>query len=231
MKNIKHSKFSETETDELLTLHHTALQIRGEITNTPGQTDCSSVSKEDAVKVVPDSLFMFIGLLLTGEQDEIEDCHTKNIALSISQDIVYAVSKRKKLTPKHIGIGKALHQATRSKSLVEMVHQTGHCTSYDHVRRIQATLAKRKLERYVENGNVHVPIPSNLEANKFIQFAADNIDIIEKNLDGRGTLHATQMLAFQRGQFQNQHEPELVVGKDKSIKVPEECSKDCSYAT
>ena len=46
-------------------------------------------------------------LLLNGELDETEENeNTKRVA----QDIVYVVSKRKKLTAKHIGIGMALHQ-------------------------------------------------------------------------------------------------------------------------
>ena len=42
-------------------------------------------------------------------------------------------------------------------------------------------------------------VPSNLVENQFVQFAADNIDIIEDVLDGKGTFHATQCAAFQHG--------------------------------
>ena len=110
---------------------------------------------------------------------------------------MYAVSKHKKLTLKHIGIGMALYQA---KTLVELVHHAGHCISYEQVRRLDTTLAQENLQWQSENENV--PIPSNLKANKFFQFAADNIDIIEATLDGMGTFHATQMVTFQRGKKQ-----------------------------
>ena len=101
----------------------------------------------------------------------------------------------------------ALHQATRSKSLVDLVHHAGHCISYDQVRRLDTTLAQIHLDRYAENGNV--PVPSNLAANTFSQFTADNIDLIEETHHGMGIFHATQMVTFQRGKVQTQPEEEL----------------------
>lgn len=219
MQNISVPHFSDKETDELLALHHTALRIRRDIKECPELQNCGSVSKEDAAKVVPQSLYTFICLLLSGEQDENEENKTtKRSALSISQDIVYAVSKGKKLTPKHIGIGMALHQATRSKALVELVHHAGHCISYDQVRRLNTTLAQESLDRRSANDNV--PVPSNLTAGKFFQFAADNIDLIEETLDGMGTFHATQMVTFQRGKSQQQRHQPLKLGRNKSTKIP-----------
>jgi len=219
IQNISVSQCSDTETDELLALHHTAVRIRRDIKECPALQNCGSVSKEDAAKVVPQSLYTLICLLVNGELDENEENkNTKRIALSISQDIVYAVSKRKKLTPKHIGIGMALHQSTRSKALVQLVHQAGHCISYDQVRRLDTTLAQQSLNRQSENDNV--PVPSNLTAGKFFQFAADNIDLIEETLDGMGTFHATQTVTFQRGREQQQRNEPLKLGRDKSIKIP-----------
>ena len=37
---------------------------------------------------------------------------------NIAQDIIYAVSKGTKLTPKHIGLGLTPHQATQSENLL-----------------------------------------------------------------------------------------------------------------
>ena len=219
MQNISVPQFSDKETDELLALHHTALRIRRDIKECPGLQNCGSVSKEDATKVVPQSLYTFICLLLNGEQDENEENkNTKRVALRTSQDIVYAVSKRKKLTPKHIGIGMALHQATRSRTLVELVHHAGHCVSYDQVRRLDTTLAQESLDQRSENNDVTVP--SNLTPGKFFQFAADNIDLIEETLDGMGTFHVTQMVTFQRGKSQQQLREPLQLAKTKSIKIP-----------
>ena len=196
------------------------MRIRSDIRAAPGHQNCASVSNEDAERVVPESLFMLLSILLTGDVDESEEnSKVQRTAMSISQDIVYAVSKRKQLTPKHIGLGKVIHQATRSKSLIDLMHRACHCISYDEVRRLDTTLAQQNLELFAEHNNT--PIPTNLTSGQFCQFPADNIDIIEETLDGMGTFHATQMVAYQRGR----HKPtlkELVLGKAKSRNVPPE---------
>lgn len=55
--------------------------------------------------------------------------------------------------------------------------------------------------RYVENDNCF--IPRQLIPDKFIQFAADNIDILEETLDKSPTFHGTQIVVFQKSNMQN----------------------------
>ena len=104
---------------------------------------------------------------------------------------MYSVSGDQRWTPKHVGLGSGLHQATRSKRLVKMFHNAGHTISYLDVRRVDTALAK-----HMENGTV---IPVNLADGRFIHFTADNIDINEGTLDRQNTFHATQYAAWQRG--------------------------------
>ena len=62
---------------------------------------------------------------------------------------------------------------------------------------------------------------------RFAQFAADNLDINEETLDGKGTFHVTQMVAFQRGPAPN-HAPGLpeTSGLERVIKdIPSELNK------
>ena len=80
--------------------------------------------------------------------------------LSIAQDLVYSVSGDRRWTPKHVGLGSSLHQATRSKKLVEMFPNAGHTISYLDVRRFDTALAKHTFSTMnTENGTV---IPVNL---------------------------------------------------------------------
>ena len=60
--------------------------------------------------------------MLDNDQTLIDELH-KNIC-STAQDILYLASGKKKLTPKHIGLGLTLHQATRSEKPV-MFHASG----------------------------------------------------------------------------------------------------------
>ena len=61
-------------------------------------------------------------------------------------------------TPKHIGIGVAVRQATRSKDLVQLLHAAGHSISYESVLRADTTMANEAMKRYFENGEVYIPL-------------------------------------------------------------------------
>ena len=92
--------------------------------------------------------------------------------------------------------------------------------NYSQVQRVDTTLTKRILDKLIENGNF--PVLPNLLEGKFLQLAADKIDIIEETLDGKGTFHATQMVAFQRGEPTSQSEQQVPLGKGGFLKTPEE---------
>ena len=114
----------EPHEDIFLSLVHVALKIRGDLMEEPGLLSLS-VSEQDAIDCVPDSLYMFIRLLfggqklLLGETVEEKEAEARCKVLSCAQDIVYGVSSGTKWTLKHVGLGSTLHQVTRSKDLVK----------------------------------------------------------------------------------------------------------------
>ena len=140
--------------------------------------------------------------------------------MSVAQDLIYGISKGKKWTPKHIGLTSTLHQATRSKDLVNLFHRAGHCLSYKQLLQIDTALAKNTLE--LMDPTTGAVIPKNFVPNKFIHFTADNIDILDESLDGKNTFHATQMAAYQRGDNRNQDAlAEIEKPTAEILKVPE----------
>ena len=63
---------------------------------------------------------MFLRLLCTGKDPaeyENDDLSVRRFVLSIAQEVLFGVSEGKILTPKHIGLGLSIHQATRSTNL------------------------------------------------------------------------------------------------------------------
>ena len=72
---------------------------------------------------------------------------------SIAQDICYLVSKKKILTPKHIGLGLTLHQATRSEKL-DLFHAAGYIIGMDTIRRLDTTIALDIIDRYNTDGHM-----------------------------------------------------------------------------
>ena len=72
---------------------------------------------------------------------------------------MYAVSNKPKLTLKHIGLGFALHQATRSEALVGLFYAASHIIDIDTVRRLDTTIAENILGKFALNGNVRTIRP------------------------------------------------------------------------
>ncbi len=142
--------------------------------------------------------------ILTNEEDSDEDLSCSNdLILSVAQDIIFGVSGGKKCTPKHIGLGCSLHQATRSKQLVQLFHKAGHIVSYKKVLQIDTALAEVTLSSMDRTTGAVLPI--NLVEDRFVHFTADNIDILDSSLDGKDTFHATQLAAWQRGPGKNEN--------------------------
>ena len=90
------------------------------------------MSEQDVLLFMPDTLHMFIYVLYEDQEmidQDIEDIdkngssdgdQNTDISYPIfwpAQDIVCNVNKRKKSTPKHVGLGLFLHQVTRPKDL------------------------------------------------------------------------------------------------------------------
>jgi hypothetical protein len=120
------------DTELLSWLFRVAIKVHQDIKVTPGQENIGNIDIQSAEKVVPDTLYMLIRLLCAGEVDTTDESNTeldvdlKRKVLSICQDIVFLSSRGRKRTPKHVGIGLTVHQATRSKELVEWGHSTQH---------------------------------------------------------------------------------------------------------
>jgi hypothetical protein len=136
---------------------------------------------------------------------------------SIAQDIIFVSSRGRTLTPKHVGLASTIHHATRNKSLVQLLHAAGHCSSYETVEKTDTSIANSEVKRWKENGNVVVP--PNLVPGKFTQFAGDNINIKIETLDGKGMFNATQCAAFQFGNTSTEstHSQSKDIGKQRSF--------------
>jgi hypothetical protein len=210
---------------------HVALRLRSDIQTHQKDTGFS-VNEEEMIACVPESVFMFIRLmfgglsLLEGDQEDMEEgtteqreTNTQTRVLSIAQDLVYNVTGGKHLTPKHVGLASTLHQATRSRELVQLFHNAGHTVSYHSLLQIDTALAESTLEAMDQpTGAV---TPPNFAHNRFVHFTCDNIDINDSSLDGKQSFHATQVAAWQRGPEADIGMQHLKPSQQESIQVPE----------
>ena len=174
-----------------------AIKIRADLKDTTGHSDLwSGLNQERVEKIIPDSLFLLLSLIFGGTdilENSVEQTSESNdikpAVCSVAQGIICGVSNHKKLTPKHIGLGLALHQATRSEYLVQLFNAANNTIGIDTVRRFDNAIANNVLHRFVANG--YVFNTDYIEPNRFIQFLCDNIDVLEASLDGKNTFHCT----------------------------------------
>ena len=106
-------------------------------------TSWRGIDMDHVSDVIPNSLYLFLRVLLGGEnihELEEQDNSLKVRICSIAQDIVYTASKSRKLTPEHVGLDLALHHATRAEKKVNIFHAAGHTVGIDTLRRIDSSM-------------------------------------------------------------------------------------------
>ena len=137
-------------------IFHTALQFPADLKDSPGlDTSWRGIDMEHVLDVIPSSLHLFLRVLFGGENSlelEVQDNSLKVKICIIAQDVVYTASKSRKLTPKHVGLGLAFHQATRSEQMVlNIFHAAVHTVGIDTVG------IDDILRRYEQNGYIYIP--------------------------------------------------------------------------
>ena len=217
------------EEEDFLSMLHVALKLRGDI-HSHKHVDGVDINEDNAIQYVPESLYMFVNLLLGGQNllsQDIEDEETEEDnheelrrcrVLSIAQDLVFSATGGSNATPKHIGLGSTLHQATRSKKLVTLFHKAGHTISYKDILKLDTALAEHTLNTMDESGSV---LPPKLASNQFVHFSADNIDINESSLDGKNSFHATQIAAWQRGPPPSNPLATIMPSRNETLQIPD----------
>ncbi len=96
------------EDNAILSMVHITLQLRADIMSLRSHRGFS-VSEDDAILCVPDSLYMLLRLIFGGQDaladwnTGVDDNQTQTKVLSVTQDVIYCTSGSKNWTPKHIG--------------------------------------------------------------------------------------------------------------------------------
>ena len=163
--------------------------------------------------IVPEELYRFCIWLIQGPKtDRLRKEKTEDVkkrAVSLSQTAISMClterqsnnnkSKTLRLSremPQQLAVGLAIHQLTRSKELVNMLHGFGMAVEYNRVMRVEAQIEATVLERMEQNGGVY--LPPDIVKGRHVFFAIDNVDFAEDTYDGQRTLHGTAMAIYQK---------------------------------
>lgn len=153
---------------------------------------------------VPQSLKLLMGMILNGYNLKEDTCLLSQSCLTISQ-LVYFNTKVKTSSSKQrhnnerepplpLYIAISIHAQTRSKQIIQLLHQMGVSVSYQRVKRIEEWLSTAVSERFNEDDIV---CPSNLHKGIFTVGALDNLDHNPSSTTAKSSFHGTGISLFQ----------------------------------
>ena len=132
-------------------------------------------------------------------------------------------------TPFHDSISQAIHDTTRSKTLIKTLNKLEFCISYDELGRIDMGLAQRTIDAA---SNHITPVPPTIEDSVMIHEAMGNFDHDERTHSCIGGRHDTILMLFQntdKPSTEKHHEisvlPSTVSLKARSLQYILECQK------
>ena len=130
------------------------------------------------------------------------------------------IHSKKRETPSPVYMGLSIFAKTRRKSLVEMLHEHGHCISYDRVLETSAQLWDVTVSKYVEEGVVSPPV---LCKGLFTTAVMDNIDHNPSATTATTSFPRTSISMFQHPTKENKGEEchKLKFEPEKVKSVPE----------
>ena len=94
-----------------------------------------------------------------------------------------------------LAVGLSVHQATRSRSLLEILNGFGVSVDYKRILKLETQIAEEVCNQMAIEG---VYIPPFVQQNRFVFFAIDNSDFNEDTPDGKRTTHATATVVYQQ---------------------------------
>ena len=98
--------------------------------------------------------------------------------------------------PEQLAVGLAVHQAIRSKEIVNMLHGFRMSVEYNRLLRVESQIEAHVLQHMEQCGGIY--LPPDIVKGRQLFFAIDNVDFAEDTYDGKRTLHGTAMAIYQR---------------------------------
>ncbi|KAJ8353418.1 hypothetical protein SKAU_G00209850 [Synaphobranchus kaupii] len=207
LKNMLKEALNKRNFDkDALILAKAAKIIRNDIINHSGFQFTGSFPEKCQENALPSSLKSLVSMVLNGSNIKHQEKCDSQACLTIGQCIVYHTKKRASSTamktrhtlerepPLPIYIGINVHAQTRSKKLVQQLHNLGISISYDRIMQIEDWLATSTCEGFEADG---VVAPACLRKGLFTVGALDNLDHNPSSTTSVTSFHGTGISLFQ----------------------------------
>ncbi|XP_065197855.1 uncharacterized protein LOC135829379 [Sycon ciliatum] len=185
--------------DRLRIVYHAARLLRTACQETKAQESSGEIpTVAEANACLPSLLHNFLAWVVTDQhhddigQDKVDlDEQLQRHVSSIGQDLLYITSGLP--CPKHVVLGLTLHHLYRSEKLLKMLNRFGHTIAYSQVLERETAMAERR----VRDGHIVDALPGGIDPHRPFYHVADNNDLNEETLDGKGTTHCTNTVVVQ----------------------------------
>ena len=201
-------------TEDALILAQAATIVRKDIFHHEGFQFTGQFPPGCQEKSLPSSLQCLVSMIVNGPN--LIESNDSQVCLTVGQTIVHKVKKRKPNSPTKVRytldreptlpiyIGINIHALTRSKKIIQQLHQMGISVSYDRVMQIEEWLATAVCERFEDDG---VVAPTILRKGLFTVGALDNLDHNPSATTATTSFHGTGISTFQ---FPSTREPGVI---------------------
>lgn len=98
--------------------------------------------------------------------------------------------------PQQLAVSIAIHQAIRSKEIINLLHGFGMAVEYNRLLRIESEIEKAVIKRMQNDGDIY--LPPDIVKGRRVFLAIDNVDFSKDTCDGKQTLHGTAMAIYQK---------------------------------
>ena len=177
-----------------------------------------SLSDTDLSTTYPDELRHFLRWVILGPTSNLDEDKTSDRTVfdkeihSTAQSVMFAFKTKRQISresksplegnkrhvnewPMQLAVGLSVHQATRSRSLLEILNGFGVSVDYKRILKLETQIAEEVCNQMAIEG---VYIPPFVQQNRFVFFAIDNSDFNEDTPDGKRTTHATATVVYQQ---------------------------------
>ena len=126
--------------------------------------------------------------------------------------LIHCVTRGKVITTKYFLLGLGLHNITRQRLPIQILHRLGHWKDYNFVCEIETVQAETAQMLATENGALLLKPASGTET-ILTYFWVDNFDMNLETQTGKGALNSTHLVAFQE-------ESQNLVARNNKIFLP-----------
>lgn len=202
---------NETTACEMKTLYDAALILRKAINKSERWIFAGSLDTLSN-KHCPEELHCFFRWIIQGPNNTLSDeekCNeVRKRAMHLAQSTISMCLTERQLKnrksqainttremPQQLAVSLAIHQAIRSKEIVNLLHGFGMAVEYNRLLRVESQIEKTVLQRMEKEGGMY--LPPDIVKGRHVFFAIDNVDFAEDTPDGKRTLHGTAMAIYQ----------------------------------